>query len=255
MRVLKIVAFIAIIAFCAWALWSSVASTPTVIAAVPTPECSPQALPSSYYSLNNSLRAFDDALLLAVNLPREQVVQQVERLQELRRGVEQEQTPLCMQPFKASLLAYMNRVLELLVAFVSGATPDSVMRGLAETVELRAPIMDAIAALTGATVTPYPTARPLPEGTEEAGSSIPVTGAPGALALVTHAEGVNLREGPGVNYTFGVVVQSGSQLPVVGIDATRQWLQVQTEDLSGWVFLPLVELNVSPDTLPVVETP
>lgn len=255
MRVLKAVAFLAIIAFCAWALWSSQSPRPTVIAAVPTPECSPQALPPSYYSLNSSLRAFDDALLLAVNLPREQVVQQVERLQELRRSVEEEQPPLCMHTFKASLLTYMNRVLELLVAFVGGATPDSVMRGLADTVELRTPITDAIAALTGATVTPYPTAKPLPTGTEEAAAGIPVTGAPHAVALVTHSEGVNLREGPGVNYPFGVVVQAGSQLPVVGVDASRQWLLVQANELSGWVFLPLVELSVPVDSLPVVDGP
>src|SRR5690606_2032708 len=123
-------AFLAIIVFCGWALWSSSRNpAPTVIVAIPTPECSPQALPPSYYTLTSSMRAFDDALLLAVNLPREQVVQQVERLQELRRAVEAETAPACMQTFKSSLLAYMNRVLELLVAFVGGAAPDLVMRG------------------------------------------------------------------------------------------------------------------------------
>lgn len=254
MRVLKAAAFMAIIAFCAWALWNSRSAAPTVVVAIPTPECSPQALPPSYFSLTNSMRAFDDALLLAVNLPREQVVQQVERLQELRRAVESEPAPACMLAFKSSLLTYMNRVLELLVAFVGGAAPDSVMRGLTEAAELRLPIQDAITALTGVTVTPYPTMQPLPEATEDASSVIPATGAAAAQALVTHSQGVNLRLGPGVSFGFEVVLAPGSQVAVAGTDSTRQWLLVTGPGgEQGWVFLPLVTLDVPVDELPLVD--
>lgn len=245
----------AIIAFCVWALWSSFRTpAPAVVMTIPTPECSPQSLPPSYFNLNNSLRAFDDALLLAVNLPREQVVPQVERLQELRRAVEAEMPPACMQTFKDSLLVYMNRVLELLVAFVGGAGPDSVMRGLTEAAQLRLPIQEQIGLLLGATVTPYPTTQPLPLGTEDASLIIPATGAARAHALVTHTEGVNLRLGPGVTFGFEVVLAPGTQVAVIGTDATQQWLLVTgPAGEQGWVFLPLVTLDVPVEELPLVE--
>lgn len=253
MKVLKAAAFAAIIVFCAWALWSSRAEPPSVIAIVPTPECSPQALPPGYYSMNGALREFDDALLLAVNVPREMVVSQVEQLQRVRRTVEAEHTPACLAGFKASLLQYMNRVLELLVAFVGGAAPDSVMRGLVDASQLREPIYQHIAQLTGATVTPPPTPQPLPSGTPEAGLGIPVTGAAELRATVTHSEGVNLREGPGVLYNFQVVLGPGTLLQVLGTDSSRQWLLVAgPAGQQGWVFLPLVLLEGDPASLPVV---
>lgn len=254
MKILKIIAFVAVIAFCAWALWTGQQSSrPTVIAAVPTAECSAASLPESFYILDGALREFDDALNLAINVPRDLVVGQVEQLQRVRREVEGQMVPLCLQAYKGSMVAYMNRVVELLIAFVAGASPGQVSQALAGTADLRQAIYTDFALVAGVSPTPYPTVAPLVEETPEVNLSIPVTGAPGALAHVIHSDGVNLREGPGVNYTFTIVVTAGSQLPVLGVDASQQWLKVQTDEYEGWVFLPLVELNVPLESLVVLE--
>lgn len=256
MKVLKIIAFLAIIAFCVWALWTGQQSPrPTVIAAVPTAECAPQHLPPEYHTLGSALREFDDALNLAVNVPRDLVVAQVEQLQRVRREVEAQQVPVCLEAYKASMVNYMNRVVDLLVAFVSGVSPNQISQALLGSAELRAAISDEIVVLTGASPTPYPTVFEFVTSTPEAALGIPVTGAPeqGATAVVLLGDGVNLRQGPGVNYTFEVVVEAGSQLAVLGVDASRQWLKVQADQYEGWVFLPLVELNVPVESLPVVE--
>ncbi len=255
MKFLKIIAFLAIIAFCAWALWSGQQSPrPTVIAAVPTADCASQRLPEEYHSLGLALREFEDALSLAISVPREMVVEQVEQLQRVRREVEAAQVPACLEAYKGSLVRYMNRVVDLLVAFVAGVSPSQISDALLNTSEMRQAIFAEVTLLTGVSPTPYPTPIPFASQTPEASIGIPVTGAPQtALASVTYAEGVNLREGPGVNYTFQVVVEAGSQLPVLGVDASRQWLKVQANDYEGWVFLPLVELNVPVESLPVLE--
>ncbi|MBX3045705.1 MAG: SH3 domain-containing protein [Anaerolineales bacterium] len=255
MKFLKITAFLAIIAFCAWALWTGQQSPrPTVIAAVPTAECAAQHLPAEYHALGSALREFDDALNLAISVPRDMVIAQVEQLQRVRREVEAAQVPACLEAYRASVVRYMNRVVDLLVAFVAGAAPSQISDALFGATDLRQEIFAEITLLTGISPTPYPTAVPLASATPEAGVGIPVTGAPqAALALVTHADGVNLREGPGVNYTFYIVVGAGSQLPVLGVDASRQWLKVQVNEQEGWVFLPLVELNLPVESLLVLE--
>lgn len=256
MKFLKIAAFVAIIAFCAWALWTGQQSPrPTVIAAVPTAACAPQHLPEDYHRLGLALREFDDVLSLAISVPREMVVEQVEQLQRVRREVEAAQVPACLEAYKGSLVRYMNRVVDLLVAFLAGVSPNQISEALLNTSEMRQAIFAEITLLTGVSPTPYPTPLPFASQTPEAGIGIPVTGAPetAAVAFVNHPEGVNLREGPGVNYTFQVVVPSGSQLPVLGVDASLQWLKVQVNGGEGWVFLPLVELNVPAESLPVVE--
>lgn len=256
-KFLKTAAFIAIIAFCIWALWTGQQRPrPSVIAAVPTAECTPTSLPDAFYALDGALREFDDALQLAINVPRELVVGQVEQLQRVRREVEAHVVPACLDAYKTSLVSYMNRVVELLIAFVAGATPEQVSLGLAGTTDLRQAVYNEFALVAGASPTPYPTPMPIMEATPAAGVGIPVTGAPtDAVVSVTNPDGVNLREGPGVNYTFEVVLQAGSQLAAVGSDVSRQWIFVEANEYAGWVFLPLVELNVPVDSLPVIESP
>lgn len=55
-----------------------------------------------------------------------------------------------------------------------------------------------------------------------------------AIAIV-EAQTLNVRSGPGVNFSVIGVVEGGDQLPIVGSSADRQWFNVQTPFGPGWV--------------------
>lgn len=262
MKTLKIVAFLAIIAFCAWALWSgtewgSAQTQPTAVL-----DCSPASLPQAYQALDGLLREFDDAMTLAMNVPRDQIVGQIESLQRLQREAEALAVQPCLAEFRAHVVSYMDRVVELLVAFMGGTPPDLVFQALSDSELLRQQIRDDVATLTGSTATPQPTPLQFATSTQSAAIGIPVTGASStsspegvtALATVNNSDGVNLREGPGVQFNFQFVLGPGSVVPVLGADPTRQWVYVQVPDgPAGWVFLPLVSLDVPVEELSILE--
>jgi hypothetical protein len=262
MKALKPIAFLAIIIFCAWAVlggvdWGQAQTQPT-----PVMDCNPAALPQAYQALNGLLREFDDAMALAMNVPRDQIVDQIENLQRVQRDAEALAVQPCLADFRAHIVSYMDRVVELLVAFMGGTPPDLVFQGLTGSELLRQQIRDDVAALTGSTATPQPTPLQFATSTQSAAISIPVTGASStaspegvsALATVNNPDGVNLREGPGVQFNFQFVLGPGSVVPVLGTDPTRQWLYVQVPDgPEGWLFLPLVSLNVLVEDLSILE--
>lgn len=247
-----LIAGLMVAAFFAGTVWGS-----NEVEVTPPVDCSNKQLPTEYAVFIRLLREFDDGVTLAINVSRDQVAAHVEKLQGVRREVEAIQTPDCLLPFKMALLTYMNQTVDLLVAFTGGVSPNLVLQGLESTQPLRAALEAEIGSLTGQTPTPYPTPFQF-----ESLVSIPVTGIASptsslgyGLATVTHGEGVNLREGPGVNFAFRVVLQPGMQAIVLGKSADEQWILVESIDLNaiGWVFVPLITIETSIQELPIVE--
>jgi uncharacterized protein YgiM (DUF1202 family) len=145
---------------------------------------------------------------------------------------------------------------------MGGTPPDLVFQGLTGSELLRQQIRDDVAALTGSTATPQPTPLQFATSTQSAAIGIPVTGASSTdspqgllpIATVNNSDGVNLREGPGVQYSFEIILGPGSTVGVLGADPTRQWLYVTTgEGHEGWIFLPLVSLDVPVEELSILE--
>ena len=73
-----------------------------------------------------------------------------------------------------------------------------------------------------------------------------------ALAVVS-SPALNVRSGPGANYTRVGAVQQGDQLPVTGRNANCTWLQVVTTDGVGWISNGYVTLEQECNQLPVIE--
>src|SRR3990172_4990711 len=123
----------------------------------PISACDPVLIRQTMGPFNSLLRAFDDASVLAFNLPREAVIEPTMRLQELRREVESTPTVDCVMELKASMLDYMNGILNVLVGFMGGAPSAQTQAGLEDARLLRESMDAQIAMLLDATVTPYPT--------------------------------------------------------------------------------------------------
>jgi hypothetical protein len=217
-------------------------------------------LSASLSPLNETLVAFDDTSEIAFNLPRELVVDTTIQMQEIRRKLAFTEVADCLLPLKASYLDYMDSVIDVLVSFISGASPSQTQAGLTNMQPFREGLESEYASLLGVTMTPYPTSYT--EGL------IPVTGAEQpaqvgtatttpheALAVVSNPRGANLRFGPSLNYSFTYVLDPGTAVEMIALSADNQWVYVEVPGLNegqGWIFLPLLSIESAYELLPVI---
>ncbi len=240
-------------AFFAGAYWqTSLNSKPN------TDPCTAGAQSQSYQLLNSLLREFDDAAILAINLPREQVVEQVEAMQSIRRETERLPVPGCLSNLKVRMVDYMNKVVDLLVAFVGGVPPDLVLQALEGTSTLRDDMELEMAKVIGATVTPYPTpfqfAIPVTGSGQEQQVATTAPTETAVMAIVTNDTGANLRAEPNADSGLIAALLPNTQVEVLGVSADRLWVHVTDADgVSGWLYVPLVSLDGDIEALPVIE--
>jgi hypothetical protein len=86
-----------------------------------TPDaCSSSQIEASVQKVHRHMREFDDASVLASNVPREQLSASVKELQRIRREAEDEEIPPCLANLKSYQVDHMNSVINTLVAFLGG---------------------------------------------------------------------------------------------------------------------------------------
>ena len=240
--------------------------------------CAPEMLAGTMRPLQGLMRAFDDVTDIAYNMSRPQVSEQIAELQNYRRQVAEFDVPSCLVELTALQVNYMDSVINNLLAFLGGASGDTTVVGLRISAGIRDKYEDALAVLLGVTSTPRPTAigmMQLPASTPTV--MIPVTGITpideippsptatakyltptpfSALGIVNNPDGVNVRHGPGLFYTYSVIVPLDEQIEIVGRTEDAQWLLIrdpETAEIAGWVYVPLVNLEIPVEQIPIEE--
>jgi hypothetical protein len=72
----------------------------------------------------------------------------------------------------------------------------------------------------------------------------------GISATVTIYQ-LNMRQGPGTNYTIMTKLPRGTIVPVVGRTADSRWLQVTYQGLTGWIWAPFTSISGDVASAPV----
>ena len=130
-----------------------------------TPDpCSPDQIEASVQRVHVHMREFDDASILASNLPLNELSEPIANLQRIRREAEDEQIPPCLTILKKYQIAHMNTVIATLVAFLGGADQNSLEQSIAIAREQHDQYTLELARLLGLTVVPA-TAVPTITGT------------------------------------------------------------------------------------------
>ncbi len=104
--------------------------------------------------------------------------------------------------------------------------------------------------------TPTRTPRPAPAAAAPA-AAVTATPAPEAQVEVVSV-GLNIRQGPGLNYPVISTASMGDRFPISGADPSRSWFQVQLAGgRVGWISgkPDYTELIGSPDNIPVLPAP
>ena len=77
-------------------------------------------------------------------------------------------------------------------------------------------------------------------------AQLPISGAPGSRPIaIIQPEVMNVRIGPELDYEVLTTLPQGTQVEVVGIDPSGEWLQVELEGMTslGWLYRDLVQVD------------
>ncbi len=103
---------------------------PTTITTTPD-LCSAEHLGTEVAKVHRHIREFDDASILASNMPREQLSSSIAELQRIRREAEDEKVPPCLGNLQAYQILHMNSVINTLIAFIGGTEQQVLDQGIA----------------------------------------------------------------------------------------------------------------------------
>lgn len=124
-----------------------------LVSATPDPCLSPQ-VEEEVQKIHRHMREFDDASILASNMPREQLSDPIADLQRIRREAEDEVIPACLTALKNHQVEHMNSVINTLVAFMGGTDQQTLEKGIAAARQQHDDYTLELARLLGLTVVP-----------------------------------------------------------------------------------------------------
>jgi hypothetical protein len=138
--------------------------TPSVPSPTTNP-CSTKEIEPVVQKVHSHMREFDDASLLASNLPREQLKDSISDLQRIRRQAEDEEIPGCLATLKKYEVDHMNTVINTLVAFMGGTSRQTLEQGIGLARNQHDQYTLELARLLGLTVVPATQPALLPSET------------------------------------------------------------------------------------------
>lgn len=109
---------------------ATAATSPTLAPTSTSDPCSLPQLETEVQEVHSHMREFDDASILASNMPREQLSSSIADLQRIRREAEDEQIPGCLTDLKAIQVQHMNSVINTLIAFMGGTDQQTLDQGI-----------------------------------------------------------------------------------------------------------------------------
>lgn len=143
---------------------STVPAASTVEATSTLDPCSRPQLETEVQDVHRHMREFDDASILASNMPREQLSSAIADLQRIRRESEDEQTPGCLINLKQIQVQHMNTVINTLIVFMGGTDQQTLDQGIALARKQHDEYTLELARILGLTVVPA-TMPPAPSAT------------------------------------------------------------------------------------------
>ena len=127
---------------------------PTLVLSATPDLCSPKQIEAEVQKVHRHMREFDDASILASNLPLQELSGPIADLQRIRREAEDEQIPPCLTNLKKYQIAHMNTVIGTLVAFLGGADMKTLEKNIAIARDQHDQYTLELARLLGLTVVP-----------------------------------------------------------------------------------------------------
>jgi hypothetical protein len=215
----------------------------------PTPDpCSKENILAEAEKVQMAVNEFREVADLANSTDFNFLFIPVLRLQEIRYQAIKVEVPACLDAFKTSAVNYTASVINYLMVFMNVQDPKSEdLNKAIQTSQTQWQVLlsefNKVLAIAG--VEP----QVLPDGSSVAPT--PTGGA--ALATNEGTEAINVRAKPDLNASVVASIEKGSQAQVIGRNSAGDWVQVNVNGITGWVFTEMLKISVPVDQLPVIE--
>lgn len=191
-----------------------------------TPDlCGPDAIPAEVEKIHKYMREFDDASMIATNVPLDQLSTIITDMQRIRRAAEDQIVPPCLSDLKQIQLVHMNTVIETLVAFLGGADPEMLRQGILLARQQHNQYAIEYARLLGLTVVVIPTDTPA------AGAAVTDTPQPSAggvyFAMNSGTVDIPLYLEPSESSSVIAVLVPGGSIKILSQSQDGVWLSLE----------------------------
>jgi len=236
-------------------------SSPTLlpsatVTSTPDP-CAPDNIAAEIKAVHRLMREFDDEVAIAGYTEREQLQALIIELQRIRREAEDQPAPACLESLKELQLAYMNTLIQAMLAFMGGIEQDIVGQGIGLSRQLHNQYMLEMARLQGVTAVAAIPASPTlaaetPVGADTASALTPMPDVP--IATNAGPTSVYMRARPALDAQVLGTLQVGQSALVLGLSPDGFWVMIEIPEQPGqvaWVYVSLVQLHEA-GALPVI---
>lgn len=191
-----------------------------------TPDlCGPDTLPSEVEKVHKHMREFDDASMIATNVPLDKLAEIIKDMQRIRREAEDQIVPACLTDLKRIQLVHMNTVIETLVAFLGGADPEMLRQGILLSRQQHNQYAIEYARLLGLTVVVLPT-ETLVAGVPVTETPQPTTNA-AYFAMNSGTEDIPLYAEPSEDSAVIAVLVPGGSIKILSQSQDGAWLSLE----------------------------
>lgn len=175
------------------------------------------------------------------------VVFPILRLQEIRQDMLFTDVPECLEPLKSTALQYTSSVINYLTVFMTVGDPESESIGIAiqNSQEFWQNVVEEFnSVLTNAGLEPMET--------PDVSSVIP-PGGTGVLVTNDSDQRINVREQPSLVAEIIAFLEPGMQALAAARTEEGDWIQINIDDVIGWVSIEFILLSDSVDAIPIIE--
>lgn len=215
----------------------------------PTPDpCSKENILAEAEKIQMSVYEFREVADLANSTDVNFLFIPVLRLQEIRYEAINTKVPSCLDTFKASTINYTASVINYLIVFMNIQDPESEdLKNAIQNSQTQWQVLlnefNKVLSIAGVE----------PQTIPEASGMVPTPTGSAATATNEGTQKVNVRAKPDLNADVVASMEKGTQAEVIGRNEASDWLQVNLNGITGWVFTEMVVINTPVDQLPVVE--
>jgi hypothetical protein len=194
------------------------------------------------------VNSFQDAMNIANNTDVNLLIHPILRLQEIQKEIREIKVPTCIQALKDDSTQYTVSVINYLLIFMN--TQDPTSEDLTKAIQSsqlqwQQVMNDFNTVLTTAGLSPQelPQLNQALPGTEDTGPVL-INEGPGS---------VNVRAAPNLDAEVVSTLDAGTQADVLGRTDDSSWIQINFNNVLGWVFTETVTVSVPVDSLPIIE--
>lgn len=217
---------------------------PTPMSTATPDPCAAENLLGEVEKVQDIVNAFQDVTYVANFTPQTELVVPILEMQNVRRELQKLNVPACEEAIKTASLNYMNSTINYLAFFMGGETKENVDAGIQNSQVLWQVVIGEFSKL-------LTSAGLVSDELPDIGSTLPSTSENSIFVGNEGTQGVNVRSQPELNAEIVASMEPGMQAIGLSRNEAGDWLQINLDGVTGWVFTEMVTLSGSVEDLPI----